>query len=296
MLTLSSVEPQISHFVNFTLCEEMVPIRHFWQMCNFCTVNFDNFWGVKSVLKFHIFVVFNVWRTSTMWRIGTKFSQMWRIGTKSSHVWRIGTKSSHLWKHWYKITKCKKMVSKFTRVKNWYKILTYVKKRYQIITHNKNWYLIVTYVSDKTVKNWNRMQNAADLGEFLSMWRIRIHAIWNLTWCLFSQSVRYWYEMVTYWYQFFTVCDDMVPILYSVKFTKCEICGSTEHTEPDFATKLWLYQNYTTWIRRLHKTCADPEYSVRGSWQRFSFISVFHRGTYNYFLRGVRTSISIGNL
>ena len=28
---------------------------------------------------------------------------------------------------------------------------------YQFITHMKNWYLIVTDVSDKTVKNWNRM-------------------------------------------------------------------------------------------------------------------------------------------
>ena len=25
-------EPQISHFVNFTPCEELVQIRHFWQM------------------------------------------------------------------------------------------------------------------------------------------------------------------------------------------------------------------------------------------------------------------------
>ena len=28
----------------------------------------------------------------------------------------------------------------------------------------KNWYLIATDVSDKTLKNWNRIQNAADLG------------------------------------------------------------------------------------------------------------------------------------
>ena len=38
----------------------------------------------------------------------------------------------------------------------------------QIITDVKNWYLIVTDVSDKTVKNLNRMQNAADLGCSLS--------------------------------------------------------------------------------------------------------------------------------
>ena len=47
----------------------------------------------------------------------------------------------------------------------------------------KNWYLIVTDVSDKTVKNRNRMQNAAYLvcvwggGAFLSMCGIRMCAI-----------------------------------------------------------------------------------------------------------------------
>ena len=25
-------EPQILHFVNFTPCEKLIPIRHFWQM------------------------------------------------------------------------------------------------------------------------------------------------------------------------------------------------------------------------------------------------------------------------
>ena len=28
----SPVEPQFTHFENFTQCEEIVPIRHFWQM------------------------------------------------------------------------------------------------------------------------------------------------------------------------------------------------------------------------------------------------------------------------
>ena len=32
---------------------------------------------------------------------------------------------------------------------------------------------------------------------------------------------------VTYWYQFFTRCKELVPIFHSVKFAKCEICGST---------------------------------------------------------------------
>ena len=33
-----------------------------------------------------------------------------------------------------------------------------------------------------------------------------------------SQNVKYWYE----------ICDVLVPILHSVKFAKCEICGSTQ--------------------------------------------------------------------
>ena len=53
------VEPQISHFANFTPFEELVPKRHFWKMWNLRMVNFDNFWGLTSVLKFHIFLIFN---------------------------------------------------------------------------------------------------------------------------------------------------------------------------------------------------------------------------------------------
>ena len=53
---------------------------------------------------------------------------------------------------------------------------TLVKKMIQIITMVTNWNLIVTDVSDKTEKNWNRMQNAADLGGTLSMWRMRMYA------------------------------------------------------------------------------------------------------------------------
>ena len=36
-------------------------------------------------------------------------------------------------------------------------------------------------------------------------------------------------KSVTYWYQFFTAREELVPILHDVKFTKCEICGSTGH-------------------------------------------------------------------
>ena len=45
-----------------------------------------------------------------------------------------------------------------------------------------------------------------------------MYATCELTLCVyFSQSVRSWYE----------ICDVLVPILHSVKFTKYEICGST---------------------------------------------------------------------
>ena len=40
----------------------------------------------------------------------------------------------------------------------------------------------------------------------------------------------YCMKYVTYWYQFFTSCEELVPILQGVKFSKCEICGSTELT------------------------------------------------------------------
>ena len=35
-------------------------------------------------------------------------------------------------------------------------------------------------------------------------------------------------KYVKYWYQFFMRCEELVPIFHSVKFAKCEICGSTK--------------------------------------------------------------------
>ena len=35
-------------------------------------------------------------------------------------------------------------------------------------------------------------------------------------------------KSVTYWYQFFTRGEELVPIIHDVKFTKCEIYGSTK--------------------------------------------------------------------
>ena len=65
----------------------------------------------------------------------------------------------HIWKIGIKTHTCEELVPNSTHLKN----------RYQIVTDVKNWYLIVTDVSDKIVKNWNRMQNAAELGDILSV-------------------------------------------------------------------------------------------------------------------------------
>ena len=54
------VELRISYFANFAPCEELVPKRHFWKMLNLRMVSFDNFWGLTSVLKFHIFLILTV--------------------------------------------------------------------------------------------------------------------------------------------------------------------------------------------------------------------------------------------
>ena len=42
-----------------------------------------------------------------------------------------------------------------------------------------------------------------------------------------SQNVKYWYEKCDVLVPIFTRCKELVPIFHSVKFAKCEICGST---------------------------------------------------------------------
>ena len=83
--------------------------------------------------------------------------------------------------------------------------------------------LDLTDVSDKTVKNWNRMQNAADKGVF---YQCEEYAC-ILYRAYFSLSVRYWSEICDVLVLFFTCCEELVPIIHSVKFTKCEVCDST---------------------------------------------------------------------
>ena len=53
------------------------------------------------------------------------------------------------------------------------------------------------------------------------------------------------------WYQFFTRCEKLVPIFHSVKFAKCEICGSTGH---------WYFRT-----RKKFKGTAEQIYRNEGS-------------------------------
>ena len=110
---LSFVEPQISHFANSAPCEELVPKRHFWQTWNLRMANFDNFGGLKSLFKFHIFI----------------------LSTCEESV-RIGLI-------------CEELVRNFSDVKSWYSFFTNVKNSYQFLTHVKNWYSIFINVNNR---------------------------------------------------------------------------------------------------------------------------------------------------
>ena len=130
VLRLSEV---LSHFANFTPCEELVPILHFWKMWNLRMVNFDNFGGLTSVLKFHIFLIFNC-------------EELVCIRAICEGLVRLFLDV----KNWYSIfTNVKNWYQFFTPVKKWYSIFTNVKNQYQMLTDVKNWYQFFT-----GVKNW----------------------------------------------------------------------------------------------------------------------------------------------
>ena len=94
------------------------------------------------------------------------------------------------------------------RIKNWYQILTHVKNWNQITTDGKKWYLIVIDVSDNTVKNSKRMQNAADCGRgryFISV-RNKHVSYMKFDLCTYFHNVRgINTKYVTYWYLFVNV-------------------------------------------------------------------------------------------
>ena len=149
----SSVEPQISHFANFTPYEELVPILHFWKMWNLRMVNFDNFWGLTSVFKFHIFLIFNCEelvriRAICGWLVPffSDVKNCYSTFTNVKNWYQFFTPV----KTWYSIfTNVKNQYQMLTDVKNWYQFFIDVKNRYQIFTDVKNWYLIFTDVNDQ---------------------------------------------------------------------------------------------------------------------------------------------------
>ena len=140
---LCYIEPQISHIANFTPCEELVPILHFWKMWILRLVNFDNFGCLQSMLKFHIFLILNC-------------EELVRIRAICEGLVRFFSDV----KNWYSIfTNVKNWYQFFTPVKNWYAIFTNVKSQYQMLTDVKNWYQFFTDVKNwyqifTDVKNW----------------------------------------------------------------------------------------------------------------------------------------------
>ena len=75
-----------------------------------------------------------------------------------------------------------------------------------------------TYVNDKTVKNWNIVQNAADSGGGGVFYQCEEYACMLYEICLlayFSQSVRYWYKICNILVPIFMCYEELVPILHS---------------------------------------------------------------------------------
>ena len=106
-------------------------------------VNFDNFGGQTSVLKFHIFLILNC---EELVRIRAICEGQARFFSDVKNWYSIFTNV----KNWYQfLTPVKNLYSISINVKNQYQMLTYVKNWYQFFTDVKNWYQIFT-----DVKNW----------------------------------------------------------------------------------------------------------------------------------------------
>ena len=103
-------------------------------------VNFNYFRGLISVLKFHIFLIFNC---EELVRIGA--IELVRIRGICGGLVRFFSDV----KNWYSIfTNVKNRYQFFIPVKKWYSIFTNVKNQYQMLTDVKNWYQMLTDVKN----------------------------------------------------------------------------------------------------------------------------------------------------
>ena len=144
----------------------------------------------------------------------TRVWKPWGIGTNSSHVWGIGTNSSHPRKSRTSSSQVWWILTNSSHVRNYSNSKTLEFPS----TFIKLWYACEEFESNA---------KCSSFGGILSMWWICMIATWNLTTCVFLSHVRNIdMKSVTYWYQFFTRCEDLVPILHGVKFTECEIYSS----------------------------------------------------------------------
>ena len=101
------------------------------------------------------------------------------------------------------------------------------------------------------------MRNAHELYMKWDFMRI-FHKLWHI-------GTKY----ATHWYQFFTYCEEFVPILHSVKFTKCEICGSTRLQTPKFIRQTWHW--CCAWQRAIPESetlCTITTYWAKSTYVR----------------------------
>ena len=119
--------------------------------------------GCKFVLKFYILYGFNVKELVRCKELVPHFHKC-KKSVPNPHTCEESVQNPDIREKWYQLISCANMVSKLTRVKIKYQILTQVKNWYQIITHMMIWYLIVADVSEKTVKNRNRMKKCGRWG------------------------------------------------------------------------------------------------------------------------------------
>ena len=91
--------------------------------------------GLKSVLKFHIFLIFNCEESI---RIRLISEGLVRFFSDVKNRYQF---FAHV-KNWY---------SFFTNMNNQYQILTHVKYWYQMLIHVKNWYQIITDVKNRNL-------------------------------------------------------------------------------------------------------------------------------------------------